>query len=558
MIPSVPVSLDIEQYHREQLSLLTMENVKIQQAAPGKGRGLFAKRKLSPKTKVYGSNDLALSAISTSQLSHFCYHCYGGSRYEENNWYSIGQNRNADLKVCTGCKVAYFCGKECQTQSWKKYHKFECKIFAKLHPKILPENIRAALRFALQHRNGKISEDAYKAILSLASHVKELEEAGGEDWTNLRLMAKAAKEYSNAESDGLFVLLLCILKTNAMTLQTTANDPIGVFLDPLLAMINHSCDGNIAIYRPVYTNSVGWLQRKQASQVMLALMPLREIEPDEELTITYIDFQEHVDKRRARLKSSYLFDCTCPKCLSDLETEKALTQSDPDFINSWSGWRATADSRLQILSSPPFTADVLAKSISELTEITKAMEACSSFSPDMDPYSRAVHELKLLHMNEEKSCDEALVQAFKEHLIIGPKLYNSDVQPQRIINAIFLLQLIGILDETFQSSHSNGAHMEQHRKEIEKRGLSEQSFGYWRGKVGADMRAFLQDTVAADLAQCFEIELLSSGLERVQEMRSLYDDSSARLRAESEMQKLLGCSDERWEQIKSTWTTSVS
>lgn len=529
-----------------------MENVKIQ-AAPGKGRGVFAKRKLSPKTKVYGSSELALSAISTSQLPHYCYHCYGSSLHEENSWYSIGQNRNADLKVCAGCKLAYFCGKECQTQSWKKYHKFECKIYANLHPKILPENIRAVLRFALQHRNGKLSEGAYKAIISLASHVKELEQAGGDDWTNLRLMGKAAKEYSNAESDSLFVLLLCILKTNAMTLQTTANDPIGVFLDPLLAMINHSCDGNIAVRRPVYTNNVGWLQRKQPGQVAIEIMPLREIQEDEELTITYIDFQEHVDKRQAMLKNNYLFTCTCPKCLADLETEKALQQSDPDFVKLWSEWRTTADDYLQTLSSPPITPDVISRSITGLTNVTKAMETSSHFSPDMDPYSRAVHELKLLHMSGEKSCDEALMLAFKEHLIIGPKLYSSEIQPQRIVNAIYLLQILGILDETFQPSHSNGSHMEQHRKEIERRGLSQQSFGYWRGKVGADMRACLQDTVAADLAQCFEIELLSSGIERVQEIRRLYDDSSARVQAEAEMQMLLGCSDEHWSQIKRSW-----
>lgn len=32
-----------------------------------------------------------------------------------------------NLKLCSGCKVVRFCGRECHAAAWNKWHKKECK-----------------------------------------------------------------------------------------------------------------------------------------------------------------------------------------------------------------------------------------------------------------------------------------------------------------------------------------------------------------------------------------------------------------------------------------------
>ena len=525
-----------------------MDLVKIQQTR-GKGNGVFAKRWLSPKDRIYGVTDFALSAISTHQLSDFCYHCYAGSRYEGDKWYSIGQYRNADLKICTGCKIARFCGKACQTQAWKKYHKHECKIFSKLYPNVLPESVRAVVRFALQRTNGTLPAGAWESILSLQSHHKQLQTQGGNDWVDLNLMAKASAEYSRAADATEFLLLLCILKINAITLQTTYNDPIGLVLDPFLATINHSCDPNIVLHRPTYTNAAGWLQRRQTGQVACHVLPLRQIAQDEELTVSYIDFQEHVSQRQANLKKNYLFTCTCSKCNLDLKAEVHLMQRDPEEAKLQVTWRLQADEQFEILTTPPFSPKTLSDAITNLTALVETMESSPTFSPTTDPYNRVIQELKLLQTNDRIRVDLSLICALKQHLLIGPELYSSPIHPTRIVNAIYTLQLLAHIDDTFQQAPVSAPHdpkMVEARQKLEKKGLSHRSVGCWRMRIATDMRDTLRDNIIEDLGQVFEMERVSIGANHRDVFAHLLVRDSIRIQAETEMRTVLGMTETRW------------
>jgi hypothetical protein len=49
--------------------------------------------------------------LLNDELSNYC-------------WYCLGDKQS--LKKCTGCSVAQFCGKKCQSLGWKD-HKIECK-----------------------------------------------------------------------------------------------------------------------------------------------------------------------------------------------------------------------------------------------------------------------------------------------------------------------------------------------------------------------------------------------------------------------------------------------
>ncbi len=71
---------------------------------------------------------------------------------------------------------------------------------------------------------------------------------------------------------------------------------------PLVARCNHDCDPNIKIYNEVNDNT------------MVARLLKPQIAPGEQLTISYIDQKQGVEKRRAILKE-YQFDCNCHTCV---------------------------------------------------------------------------------------------------------------------------------------------------------------------------------------------------------------------------------------------------
>jgi len=83
-------------------------------------------------------------------------------------------------------------------QSWKAHHKYECKRYEKLHPRILPTVARAAIRFIRLLK-------AYPGLSALQSHLDSFRKANGERWENLCVMAKGVKEYSETSHDELTV-----------------------------------------------------------------------------------------------------------------------------------------------------------------------------------------------------------------------------------------------------------------------------------------------------------------------------------------------------------------
>lgn len=522
--------------------------------APGKGKGVFATCKLTPADRIYGVTDFALSAISTPQLTEFCYHCYAGS-HPPQDWYSVGQYRDATLKRCSGCNIAHFCSKWCQTQSWKQYHKYECKIFAELQPNILPEAVRAVIRSALQHKNDKLPQGAWQSILSLSSHHQELQAAGGDTWTNLMLMAKAAHKYSEeAAEDFVFLKLLCVLKINAITLQTTYNDPIGMMLDPFVSTMNHSCDANVAIHRSTYTNSTGWLEKKQEGQVGLVVMLLRDVAPGEELTITYIDFQQHVHERRKVLREGYCFNCTCSKCIFDTKAEESLRASHPEVANQQAEWRKRADDQFQQLTKPPFMQEVISKAISKLTDIVSGMEKSPHFSPVTDPYNRAIQELKLLHMSDHQACDLAFINGMKQYLIVGPQLYSSPIHPTRIVTALYILKIMALFEDTYNSEYGHGLNIEPQRRNLESKGLTRQNLAHWRVRISVDMTEILAKCVMQDLRECFIYEQRGIGISDRSAFERLLTDVTIKENAEHSMKQLLGISDSIWSDAKRSWS----
>ena len=71
------------------------------------------------------------------------------------------------------------------------------------------------------------------------------------------------------------------------------------------SMLNHSCEPNA--YRSFYKND---------SSVCF-IKATRDIEKDEEVTISYVDLLMNVKERRESIRGQYGFECRCKRCLDE-------------------------------------------------------------------------------------------------------------------------------------------------------------------------------------------------------------------------------------------------
>lgn len=221
------------------------------------------------------------------------------------------------------------CTQQCQRASWLTTHKYECQLFARLYPKVLPSNVRAVVQMLLLRETSKASQVEWNNFLGLQSHVEKWKSHNDETWDNITLMSKAAKEYSGTDVDRVVVQdIFC--KVNSLKFSTCSNDSfafyhllrsfqlminsfslsspsqysIGFVLHPLLALTNHSCNYNAVVeftWNGPGTNP-------------LLLYAARPIAKDEEVLISYIDPGDNLTARRKALEDRYFFTCNCDRC----------------------------------------------------------------------------------------------------------------------------------------------------------------------------------------------------------------------------------------------------
>ena len=90
-----------------------------------------------------------------------------------------------------------------------------------------------------------------------------------------------------------------MLTTTTTTTTTITGSSYAVAIYPHASYFNHSCSPNLA----------KWFQGST-----LNLFALRDIEPGEELNITYVELDSSTDFRRKKLRDHYFFDCACARC----------------------------------------------------------------------------------------------------------------------------------------------------------------------------------------------------------------------------------------------------
>ncbi|KIW77954.1 hypothetical protein Z517_07787 [Fonsecaea pedrosoi CBS 271.37] len=275
----------------------------------GRGTGIFAAHDIAPKSEVMFVARPLMVALETRHLQSRCYYCYSSP------WDPSHSPRNPGvqaLKTCSGCKVVKFCDQKCQTRAWSEYHRLECKLYGRLHPRILPSTARALIRLLKQHKAHLLLRAEWDQLLALETHREDLIKAEDQRFQDSFIMMKGVKSYCGTDHDEETIFrIACVLLINSFTLTTPTFDSVGLILHPKPALLNHSCEPNAFVRFDIPPDTS---HEDFPSYGSISVRALRPIARDEEVTLSYIDTTFPFEKRQEELRTRYFFTCTCSLC----------------------------------------------------------------------------------------------------------------------------------------------------------------------------------------------------------------------------------------------------
>eukprot|EP01134_Creolimax_fragrantissima_P005926 CFRG5926T1 len=305
---------------------------------PGKGRGLFATRTFSPGDVVLRAKPFAWT-VASDRCENLCNECLQPS--------AIGT-----LKKCSICKVAWYCGRECQHRAWMR-HKLVCvrssgsgrwletESTVAQDEAYLLDDLLVRLSATSQNRkpttihSQPVPEPTATDVMTMPHPI----DASTSDPTLARLVhdrqsTRNSVRMRKSSSSPVFSNLLSVDDISTMILRMKCNNfsiwndllvPVGSGCYPGGALLNHSCAPDCVVTYDLVTKT----------QTFHAI---KEIAVGCEVAHSYLDVAESTEKRKEYLRQHYGFDCTCTKCeVSSDSNEYMYAYKDFRSISSFSG-----------------------------------------------------------------------------------------------------------------------------------------------------------------------------------------------------------------------------
>ncbi|XP_062379810.1 histone-lysine N-methyltransferase SMYD3 [Sardina pilchardus] len=255
----------------------------------GKGNGLRAVHKIKAGELLYRASPLAC-CVSKKHLATACHNCF---------------TRAESLLRCSRCKTARYCNATCQKEAWSK-HKGECRRLKNLHPRIPPDSVCLAARILSSMLS--ISHRASEELYTLQEHQSHLTDMPEEKQMGLMQLCSALQLFIQANDQSAdpfpapdldLLNLLGQVTCNCFTISDGELQEVGVGLYPSMSLLNHDCQPNCVMMFEGKT---------------LYLRAITDIQPQEELTISYTDAMAPSVERRSQLEEQYHFHCQCQRC----------------------------------------------------------------------------------------------------------------------------------------------------------------------------------------------------------------------------------------------------
>ncbi|TGJ85927.1 hypothetical protein E0Z10_g2801 [Xylaria hypoxylon] len=288
-------------------------------AAP-RGRGIVTARVFQAGDVIATFKSPSIAIPDSPHLSKTCSGCLLPST-PGSDPPSSSQPPRA-VRACTGCRTVAYCSPACQKLDWTVgCHKAECKVFKRVRAEghdFLPTPVRALVQVLLR-------PDMGEAMTEMEGHVDRFRRESSKLWADMELQAIAALHYlgreANVKSLPEAIEILCKSQVNSFNRLDEDVEQTGLFMNPSLAMVNHSCTPN------AFVQFIG----RQA-----VLHAYQEIKKDEEVEISYIDCNLHLSQRQEELKTRYHFTCNCPRSpeVQNLQDSQGPSLSTKELLST--------------------------------------------------------------------------------------------------------------------------------------------------------------------------------------------------------------------------------
>ncbi|NP_001290697.1 histone-lysine N-methyltransferase SMYD3 [Esox lucius] len=383
---------------------------------PGKGNGLRANQRVLAGELLYTAEPLAC-CVSSQCRNVVCHSCF---------------SRHETLLRCSQCKVARYCDVTCQKRAWS-IHKRECKCLLSLHPRIPTDSVRLAARIIFRLL---CPSQMTPQLYSFEEHESHLCDMGEEKREGLSQLSSMLQLYLKQEQPDIIqkvpsfdpISLLAKVTCNCFTISDAELQEIGVGLYPSMSLLNHDC-------RP---SCVMLFQGKT-----LQLRAIRDIQPTEEVTISYIGVLLPTRERQTQLMEQYHFSCQCGLC-STAELDPLM------FCGVKEAWTPMKEAipRLEILQTNGNWEELLQECSSLLAPVGGAVPAV----PDSNVYRLRVTDLAFDACINLARWETALAYGLKT---LGPyRQYYPDPHPAHAIQLMRVAKLQHFLVHLEDAQHT--------------------------------------------------------------------------------------------------------
>ena len=294
------------------------------------GRGIFTKESIRRGKRIFASPpySFGIGGITVKNARALCHHC-------------LCKIRSGDPVVCSSCKVVGYCSQECLDTALP-LHRFECKGITEL------EKLRKAApgQYMTTERDDRrrFWPPNQALVVARAVNRKILESKQEGDCLSIYDLAPPLimplskekpfdllKQYvrylvpSNVSDDEIYQTYCRISNNSSIVECPSGASAVATYLE--YSLLNHMCRPNCS-----------W----EGENGKMSVYALEDIEPDSQLGTSYLRFRYCINLReirRAELKKSFGFDCSCLICLEEEKVGSKcwlLDQKKRSLITPWS------------------------------------------------------------------------------------------------------------------------------------------------------------------------------------------------------------------------------
>ncbi|KAM6954576.1 N-lysine methyltransferase SMYD2-B [Aplochiton taeniatus] len=330
--------------------------------SPGKGRGLRV-------TKPFKVGELVFSCpaysyvLSVSERGCYCEFCF---------------TRKEGLSKCGRCKKALYCNGTCQKGDWAM-HKLECASMMAYGENWAPsETVRLVARILARKKAQQERSACEKLLLieEMESHIEDVDNERKEgSEADIAGLHKFYSKHLDFPDHNELLAIFSQVACNGFTLEDEELSHLGSAIYPDVALINHSCAHSVIV---TYDGTVAEVRAVQ------------DMQPGDEVLISYIDLLYPTADRNERLRNSYYFSCDCKDCQTKCKDKlklKVRKRSDPISPEDISNMVRYARSIIREFRAAKHEQNILFAPASELLEMCQlSLEKMGTVFEDSNVY----------------------------------------------------------------------------------------------------------------------------------------------------------------------------